>query len=180
MKTALWADATKAPMRRFGLLDAVVLMAALGVGFWLARVGYHESLLLRSHPRNFRASLVFRLAHDLSFPCIGALSAAMIVLRLRRPRPPFADILRQPGFVGCAATTLVFAACLVSKAPDCSVTGIVFVASFANAYLIIAAWFAVLFGGCLSPEPGWLDRMARVLCISGLFSPFLLCLGLAV
>jgi hypothetical protein len=180
MKTGRWFETMGATARRFGLLDAVILMAALAAGFYLARACWYETFAPTKLPPIVRSPFVFRAVHDECAVCVAALSAAMLILRLRRPRPLLPQVFQQPGFVGCLATTVVLGMCIVNKVPERSISSIVLVASIANAYSIVAAWFAVLFAGSWNPEPGWIDRMARTLCVFWLVAPFVLCLGLTV
>jgi len=158
----------------------VVLVAALAAGCYLARTSFYETIPLLKHRSAFRFPLVFRVVHDVFAAFVAALSAAMIILRLRRPRPRLPDVLQQPGFLGCFVGTLVFGTCIVSMASEQPLSSVLFMASIANAYSIVAAWFAILLAGFWYPEPGWIDRMARILCLFWLGAPFLLSLGLAI
>jgi hypothetical protein len=165
--------------RRFGLLDAVVLMAALALAFYLVRICLYETAPILKHRSALRLSFAVRITHDVYAACIAALGGAMIVLRLRRPRPRLMDVLRQPGFAGCIASTLVFGTCILSTMPNQDVSSVLFLASIANAYVITGVWFAVLYANFWHPEHGWIDRMARVVCVSWLVLPFVRCLCLA-
>jgi hypothetical protein len=154
-------------------------MAALAVAFYLARTSLYEAGPLVKHRSILRFPLVCRVVHDVFAAFVIALCAAMIVVRLRRPRPTLPQVFRQPGFIGCIASTLVSGMCILTMA-ERGISNAFFLASMANAYAIVAAWFAVLFVGSWNPEPGWIDRMARSLCVFWLIAPFVLCLGLTV
>jgi hypothetical protein len=166
--------------RKFGLLDAATFIAALAAGFYLARIAFYEIVPLLPNSRVLRVPFVCRVVHHEFAACAAPLGAAMISLRLRRPRPDFSEVLAQPGFAGCIASTIVFALCLLNAAPDGSLSRALFLASIANAYAIVAAWFATCFGGPWNSQPGWIDRIARMVCIFWLVSPFLLSLSLSV
>jgi hypothetical protein len=165
--------------RHFGILDAAILVAAVAAGCYLARTYYQEIVPLVTPRSVRRLPFVFRIIHDGCAALVAVLSAAMIVLHLRKPRPPIRGALEQPGLVGCIASTLVFGLCILTKLPNRSLSSVLLVASIGSAYAITAAWFLMLFADFWNPGPGWIDRIARFLCISWLILPFVVCLGLA-
>jgi hypothetical protein len=110
--------------------------------------------------------------------------AALIVLRLRPPRPE--GIRSQPGFVACLAVMLALLVGLVRvvtifhrpnfqrEAGFQQIWGIV--TAWAD-WAVVGAWLALHLSGEWDAEPSWIDRAGRVL---GLFwvVPMLLFLGI--
>jgi hypothetical protein len=108
------------PERRFSTVDALVLLAALSLGFaWmfeartlLISFATADGLLrppLRPLP-TFFAPLYFvvlrRSLHGLA-AFFAPLTLALCMLRLRQPRPSLALCLRRPGTSACAVATIV-------------------------------------------------------------------------
>jgi hypothetical protein len=92
------------------------------------------------------------------------MTPAFLMIRMRRPRPAPRALLRQPGTA--AGLAMVFGlfwgtGCLVWLFPDRidSIT----VASLAVGGAVAMAWGALALGRWWSPEPGWVDRLGRVL-----------------
>lgn len=188
------ADAP-AGCRRFTIGDAMILVAAAGIGLALTRgvttfmvrnlatapvprldswAGWRLFLfgpnqLLKNFARF--ANLVF-LQHLIWFVL------ASVLIRLRPPRPPLRSLWRQPGFATCAAPVLVFVALLpVGLLPVPPVVGgIAFLALVASAPL---ARGVLMVARAARPEPGWVDRLGRVvggllIASTGLFLAMLL------
>lgn len=96
-----------APGRRFTVLDAIALVAATAIGIaivrsnfddvadWFARPseGWTVAHLLRAIPP---AMIVL-------IPCFLSWTAALLVLRFRKPRPHMRSIFMQPGTSACMA-----------------------------------------------------------------------------
>lgn len=168
--------------RRFGLADGLILIAALSLTLvvlratgWFARfpvrVGswwdtWCELLWLRpwSHLGQTRQHAAFLLsAQMLEEILVGLLSSVLLgltlalpLLRLRRPRPPFREVVRQSGFVACLA---VIAGTLIT------------VDLWAVANIDVGYWVVVASGLMLAwpllgmfpwrPEASWIDRLGR-------------------
>ena len=85
-------------MRRFNILDAVLLVAAIAVGLALCRTKLTN--FLPPAPRGLLLSDRFRYARDslLSVaPVLCAFTGGCLILRLRRPRPPARLLADFPG-----------------------------------------------------------------------------------
>src|ERR671932_1325509 len=82
------------------LLDAMVLIAATGLGLAATRA-YLTSL--RAIP-----GIATPLRHWLSAtsPCLAAWALALLVLRLRQPRPAYRQLGGHPGGLACLMTAI--------------------------------------------------------------------------
>jgi hypothetical protein len=162
------------PRRPFTVRDALILIGALAVGLALTRAALAGRPLDRTH-------WVHSVAVGLTAasPCAGAMSLALLALRLVRPRPGLRRLARQPGLVACA----VFAvdSILVALFAMTNRTGGRFF--FADAMWILhgqwvlrtnyfwpqagsavgGAWIALALGGRWKAEPSWIDRAGRAL-----------------
>jgi len=120
------------PYRRFGLGDGLILLAALALTLfvlretgWFARfpsrIAFWWELALEltwigswSFPSMTREQAVSLLATqvgeeilvELQPSVLLGLTLAQPLLRLRRPRPPFPNVLRQSGLVACLGVML--------------------------------------------------------------------------
>jgi hypothetical protein len=169
----------KTECRPFRLSDAMILIAALGVGFGLLAF----SLRLDPHavfPINFSSFLSF--VGSICFdavqvipPLAAPLTAAILVLGLRRPRLPLRRLRRSPGLVGCfvalvfltlgGAVTTIGAA---SQHRFFSGTLLEFIFDVLNnapasevGLWVFITWTTLLISGCWRPSPCWLDRLGR-------------------
>ena len=143
------------------LADAMVLVAAMAAGLSLTRPLAAHWATGRDH----------RMDIFLAAPCVLTLSLALLTLRLRRPRAGFRRIARQPGTMACLAVAIFLAlrapfylgmACL------CTLTPSFWVNRFVNeslrlGYVVPVAWFILLITRRRRPEPGWIDRLGRIL-----------------
>jgi hypothetical protein len=153
------------------ILDGLILVAATAVGFALARAGY-LSLGWGTRPdRIARLADGTRLASCL----VLAWTMAFLPIRMRMPRPPWREVLRQPGLVACCAVCLsvvvgtitvvplvVFAS---AKLDSFSVQNIA-VSVMSNqsiAHAVAAAWMALAFSGVGRSDGGWVDRLGMAL-----------------
>jgi hypothetical protein len=87
------------------------------------------------------------------------LSVAQPLLRLKRPRPPLAQVARQPGLVSCLVAVLL--ACLLMTIGDWWFSGISLTLPLTRGMILFTLWPLLL----LPPwraEAGWVDRLGRV------------------
>src|SRR4051794_15838727 len=113
-----------APSRRLTLLDAMVLIGATALGIvtappvhYLNQLGkklgaidtrrpldplYWRQLALGGGPR---AETIFTDLINLALPYLVLGAATFLVLRVIPPRPPWRDLLRQPGLWACGSLT---------------------------------------------------------------------------
>ncbi|AGA28431.1 hypothetical protein [Singulisphaera acidiphila] len=99
--------------RAFGLVDAMVLIAATAVGFASYRVCKDSWAGLGGIPlfRNSNTWLIAFLYRATTWASLWLVpwTVALLLLSLRRPRAPLRLLARQPGFVATVASTLLFA-----------------------------------------------------------------------
>jgi hypothetical protein len=182
---------TMAPARcrPFRVSDAMILVIGasltLAAGSHLLRLmGETLGRLLReaaSHQEDLIADwpVFWRYTHDhlrntlwYGFQFAGSLLIGMtpvfLVLRLRRPRPAWRALLRQPGTA--AALAMVFGlfwgtGCLLTAFPER--VDPMTAAPAAIGGSVGAAWLILALGRRWDPEPGWIDRLGRILgCIA--------------
>jgi hypothetical protein len=88
------------------------------------------------------------------------LTPAQILLRLRRPRPGWRDLVHQPGFIACLAAVAGY---LIDRGWDDSI-GLRFAAfPFWTSMAVLAAWALLLILKRCRAERRWIDRLGRVL-----------------
>jgi hypothetical protein len=170
--------------RRFNLGDGLILIAAvaliiarlratpwferipLRVSFWAEELsGYIEmtswdfsSLWLRMS-RGRGCMVIVQVAEEsylLLRPTLAVLTLVQPVMRLRSPRPPFRDLVRQSGFVACLAVlagTLIF-------------VDLWWLAIIGNSWLLVQAAVLLLLWPVLGIAPwhseaSWIDRFGR-------------------
>jgi hypothetical protein len=96
-----------APLRRFTVLDAMVLVAATGAGLTLLRLFLAEGMLFHGAFVRTLATDIAQAANEVAFPFFLSWTPVVLALGLRRPRPRIRRLMRQPGIAACAAATLV-------------------------------------------------------------------------
>ena len=155
--------------RPFTLADAMILVAAAGVGLGGAsRCAAYEVA-------GGRPSTLFSLI--LSASCLLAIgSAGVMILGLRHPRPPLRRLAFRPGFSASVAVIAAVAcnSLILGKGFDFVpasgalatqvyrlLTGIVW--PWSNVAAIAAVWSVIALGGRWRPEPDWIDRLGRLL-----------------
>jgi hypothetical protein len=107
------------PARGPTILDAIVLVAAAAVALALARGWEHPHWCAMPPTLGFGPTppSTARWLHNLTstwiswtIPFAMTLTAALLILRFRSPRPRFSQIAGQPGAVACAAAIFAMAA----------------------------------------------------------------------
>lgn len=178
--------ATPALARKFGVADAMILVAGLSLalagglklflflgeqfyllcrtiadyyspffatrpGFWWTRVAMIWSSVLFYGVRVFEFFLL-------------GMAPAFLLVRLRPPRPPVRGLLRQPGTV--AGLAIVFGQVWVTgwlhrlffgRLTDPTVTAV------AVGGTVMLAWALLALSRKWEAEPGWVDRLGRLL-----------------
>ena len=187
--------------RRFTLIDAITLVAAVGIG--LAWVRYNRTNVLsyfvtdlydaeRDHypiPRPWRGvwyyvSLLWVwLASFL--PLFAVTTVAIVALRFRQPRRPLRRLVKQPGFVACAAASLALVSSGVGNAITVHLGALFLVIEnpgkpypYPEYYLpdltnyidpgyvgiaAVSAWLILLLGGRQRRIEDWVDRVGWLL-----------------
>jgi hypothetical protein len=172
--------------RKFGVADAMILVAglglALGVGlrllielghavyyFWQTIAAY-GSPFYANRPKFWRAWVAISWSSVMFYGLrvfeifLVSMTPAFLLVRLRRPRPPIVALLRQPGTV--AGLAMSFGQLYVTgwlhllffgRLLDSTVTAISVGATVA------VAWTLLALSRKWKGEPGWVDRMGRLL-----------------
>lgn len=168
------------PGRKFGLLDAMILVAAVAVGATSIRPFLLYGLVTPEFFREFYSDsgLFVYTAYSDSVvrflgPWLASWTLAFLAIRLRKPRPRFRRLMRQPGTAACVAAAFVMA---VEGAMAMAVIGAVGAPDLENFYIkmlpylfesaavaVAAVWSVAALAGRWKPEPGWVDRTGRVI-----------------
>ena len=162
--------------RKFTLVDAIVLIAAVAVSLVEVRRILREDWTIN------HADWSWDNAQDLSRSVNPAfamtalsVSCALCILRLRKPRPSLRRIIRQPGAAACASVVIYAIVILIG---DCIYERKYFAEH--GWYLLIehmslmfgchllggpvaGAWIVLWIGRVGRLEPSWIDRAGRVL-----------------
>ena len=164
-------------VRRFGMLDAMIVVFALAPALMMLRY-YYEHLFLDPDSPN-----VYNTIDALVSVCnafLMALTLALTVIALRKPRPKLGIGLRRPGVAAClaaSAATVVMTARMTIKTYSQFSNIVIRGNSFRLYYLypvvagdqarigfaVIGAWVMLLLTRAWRAEPTWLDRAGRVL-----------------
>jgi hypothetical protein len=145
--------------RRFGLLDVMILVAAMAV--WLAATRHLAS-----------KTKVRSVWYDHIGLLLFLLSSACLLIRLRPPRPARRRLWCQPGFAACAAAVLgvVIIAMVVVISNHARLGGWdnfdrqVFWRHWpCSGPAVAGAWLALIVAGCWRAERSGIDRLGRVL-----------------
>ena len=178
-------DATPRPAggRRFGLLDAMILVGSAALGFAGVQAigpgpGWVEILrgLVEKFAwnRDFFADAVPYVVVFIATPPAMAATVGVLVLGVRKPRPRWRRLRRQPGFVSGLAVVLSWAFALLIAAewvlvmeggsfdPMDLVGCFLVVAMILGGFVVIVAWSGQALYGRWRPEPTWLDRLGRL------------------
>ncbi len=107
----------------------------------------------------------------LAAPCVATWTLTLLILRLRRPRAGFVRLARQPGMMACLAVAIFLAIriafylgliCLYGLNPWFWVKRLANEAVRAG-YVVAVTWLTLAITGRRRPEPGWIDRLGRIL-----------------
>ena len=167
-----------APQRHFTLLDAMVLIAAMGIALVPVRLYLWENWHL---PQSWSASELQQAGLDANIVLVPpglALTAALWLLRMLPPRPRIRRVFRQPG-LAAGTTTMVFAlAALMSfviyamndrglhfqSVNEMNLwTRIGMIPMFLAGNAVAAVWIVMGLSGTGRAEPSWIDRAGRAL-----------------
>jgi hypothetical protein len=179
------------PTRRFGIGDALLLLAATAIGLAVMRtMGNPLRLVWEPGSASVLSQFLFitRTFPTIAAPLLLVWSAAMIVLRLRKPRPNRRRLWSQPGLLACVAaispfvwTAAILAAAHLAHQARVSLraspqpgdalfvlNGEQYVQIVMGEYThatpaILLVWFAAWCYGSLRPERSWIDRAGRAL-----------------
>ena len=162
--------------RRFTLADGMILIAATAIGLAAMRI-YLPRGRYSLMEMGARGGWLDRVVRDLSYclPMFACWTIAVLILRLRKPRPPFRRLWKQPGAVaGLAVSVTVIsnvvmlgAIKLTSMAKPSLFVGAEpaytkFLASTHPGAAVAASWMLLTLAGRWRPERSVLDRTGRL------------------
>ncbi len=107
-----------ASIRKFNLLDAMILVAATAAGLGLLRMFLAGGRFFLGSPFQGRFSYYVQSGIEASYPFLMMWTFALFVLGLRQPRPPVRRLVRQPGMAACAAASLILVVQLLGIVPS--------------------------------------------------------------
>ena len=188
-------DAFETPgtaIRRFTVLDGMILIGSLAVGLAAPRWFYPDDdwwELITSVVTDFAWSvnLFDQVVSDLmvfAMPSALALTLGVLTLRLRKPRPRWRRLARQPGVVaslvlvlswvvaGAFSVANVFWSGSISvvaatgapiqPGPSKWLESFTFFGSTLGSFAVVIAWTTQLLVGRWRAEPTWPDRLGRL------------------
>jgi hypothetical protein len=165
--------------RKFTILDGMILVAAIACGLAMSRamgVWYGNGAL-------YEQNWFGRITDDpvkvgAAIPFVLTLTAGVLLIRLRRPRPRWRRLARQPGMAACAAAVVPIAIMLlqICRLEWCSdhvgygdmyarwVSWKVLLwdCGFHAGLWVLAAWLALALSGRRRSEPSEIDRLGRL------------------
>ena len=158
--------------RRFTIADVMILIVAAALATVLAR-DYFTSLYVVYKGKSVDRPIA--LAEGLSTCVASAILLALIPIRLRRPRPGLRRLARQPGFVASCAVAAALAAgvaqglILISfrtwgyKRGPWPFQQLWAIGAEKCFFAIAGAWLLLALSGRWRAEPGWIDRLGRLM-----------------
>jgi hypothetical protein len=171
------------PVRRFSLVDVMGLIAALGIGFALAR-GYWRCVsvltyLVRSEPSNVGVPGPREWAYA-CVPSLLAVTSLLWPLRLMPPRPRLPRCARSPGLVPASVAIIALLIALAKVLLGLPAfrhmggfpgVGTVDLGELVSLRVVAAkdmmgpaiavSWLILWLGGGWRPERSWIDRTGR-------------------
>jgi hypothetical protein len=170
------------PCRKFTLMDGMILIAGIAVGF----TGFRAQFGSISDWERWIASF-----DSLSGFTLMLMSALVLVFRLRRPRPTIRRVFCQPGAVACFTAVafgfiydvqyILLMAVDADRRMEKTFSGwvwwIIETPGSEFAWIVPITWVLMLLSRRWRPELGWIDRSGFLVgwgwIIWGLASPFL-------
>lgn len=113
-------------------------------------------------PRGIASSLL-QLSLLITFPLLTFWTFAVLLLRLRSPRPPYAEMLQQPGFATCLSAAVSLAGVIwLERLFQLPIS-----AAVAGGVVAIT-WLLLALGRIGHPERSWIDRFGRTVAVGWL------------
>jgi hypothetical protein len=146
----------------------MVLVAATALGLGLAQT-YMPRLLVLRFARSQNTYVGWLIGPP---SCVAvAWMVALLGLRLRRPRPSYARLARQPGLVACAAGAAALLPGLLRMVSVPVIRGFRSTLLLPERWFaltdfvgpcVTGAWMALALSGRWQNERGWIDRSGRL------------------
>jgi hypothetical protein len=175
------------PGRKLTVLDAMVLIAATGIGLGWTRMTFDANWRDLTAEGVLQPSFIVQASFywkDLAVPYLTSFTIALALLCIRRPRPALRTLSRRPGAVACMAVTAwvlvtvafnfafyLFASCLPGGHaqwflwfPDLLSHTEDGLSRYAQprAESIAVCWCLLGLSGRWRSQPTWLDRGSRL------------------
>jgi hypothetical protein len=160
-------------VRRFSLLDAMILIAATAAGLAFDRVAWSLFAFWAVATRGDRRDLAAK-GIVLSVPIAAMWTVATLALQLRPPRDRLRRLLRRPGMAACCAATcgLAIGGGLMICAMRSASAGVTsdLVLGFGLGYglptmagsAVTAVWTLSMLAGGYRAASDWIDRLGRL------------------
>jgi hypothetical protein len=157
-------------VRKLSVLDGMILIAALAG--WFASVRYfagHSNLRNIWYPWDYGITRIYRNQISL---LLAILSLAVVIIRLRSPRPTRPGLLRQPGFAACLASVFALGLGALSQALAThagmgdwqAVPRMIFWQAWPySGPAVLGAWLTLRLTRRWRPERSAIDRLGRVI-----------------
>lgn len=170
------------PRRALQISDLMILVVAFAIA---ASVMRHLPPYL-GHPwRDDWLSYVAFWVKRWVPPALAPISVALLLIRIRSPRPHGRRLFRQPGTIALVLNSLAYLGVGLLFVFRVAVLGsAVFVSSprlsfeidmvfnsgqYWGGFLIAGAWLGLAFGHALRPEAGWIDRSGTFIGVASVF-----------
>lgn len=159
--------------RKLTILDAMILVAAVACGLAMSRTvdpggaSYSQNWFGRITDGPVRVSA--------ALPYLIALTPAVMLMRIRRPRPRWRRLMRQPGMAACSVAMVPIVVALLRlacrewppQAPypsdfDMIWDPLYWDCAFDAGLWVLAAWLALALSGRRRSEPSGIDRLGRL------------------
>ncbi len=160
----------KPSKRRFLISDAMVLIAATAVGIALTKAIMPDFTAL-SLSAGGALSRFLQIEYVLNcvVPTLFAWTIALLLLRLRQPRPRRGRVFLQPGAAACAAA-------IIASTVSAGLTMVIWAmgsriihfynvvsATHVAGYAILGAWLVLILSEKWRPDHRWIDRAGTVI-----------------
>jgi hypothetical protein len=164
--------------RRFTLLDGMILIGAIAVALGVLR-GHPAKIHWRQYWNRSGSNVGWPDAQFVLYlvvvamPPAASATLAALTIRLRKPRPKWRRLVRQPGLAACVAVVSAWAVgatylaalrCLFPNSLASWDTPYLasFVLSMLGGFAVIIAWTTQALARSARPERSWVDRLGRL------------------
>lgn len=173
-------------VRRMTLLDVMILVAVMACGIALVRASRFDATIFHNPAETGNRWFVVDVPKTAGHWIYGLLLAlapvtlAVLLIRLRRPRPGLRRLCRQPGLAGSAASAVGLLLALTRMVLILNFRGQPSALSFSNEWYEVTActagavtgsWFLLWLSGRWRPEPSAIDRLGRALGVLWIAGP---------
>jgi hypothetical protein len=104
-------------MRKFNLLDVMILVAATAAGLAILRMFLAEGRFFIGAPFQGRFTSYVLGGIEVIYPFLAMWTFALVILGLRQPRPRIRRLVRQPGMAACFAASFLVVVQLLGIVP---------------------------------------------------------------